>query len=140
MKEGKQFFKLDGPIGRKKYLMTIVFLSVYSFVACIVLGLFHAFVAVNKYNLILFVILWAIFLIPVITVTWVNYTKRLWDLLGDKANAIFYATAIWIANIATTFIPVVKYIWGAISLIISVILLLKKGKLVAQNKVRKNAE
>jgi hypothetical protein len=102
--------------------------------------IFHTFVEVNKYNLILFIILWAIYLIPTLYITWVNLTKRIWDLIGDKTNAIFYASALWIASITTSFIPVVKYIWIALAIVISCILLFKKGRLINHNKQKKDAK
>ena len=140
MKEGKQFLKLDGPIGRKQYFFVILFLYAYTFISTIILVIFHTFVEVNKYNLILFIILWTLYLIPTLYITWVNLTKRIWDLIGDKTNAIFYASALWIASIATSFIPVVKYIWTVLAIVISCILLFKKGQLLKYNKPRKDAK
>ena len=130
MKEGKQFFKLDGPIGRKQFVFTLIFVSIYGAIANITVLALHSYIGVNKYNLVIFLLLWGIYLASIITITWVNYTKRLWDLLGNKSNAIFYASAIWIASIAAAFIPVVRYIWFAIALLISFVLLLIKGKLI----------
>ena len=140
MKEGKQFFKLDGPIGRKQYVMVVLFLSVYGFIASIILTLLHTFIEVNKYNLILFIILWAVAIIPICYATWINYSKRIWDLIGDKNNAIFYTTAFYIGCFAVSFIPIVKYFGIVFSLIVAGILLLKRGKLVLGNCKNKENE
>ena len=130
MKEGRQFLKLDGPIGRKQFVLTLIFISVYSAIANVTLLALQAYIGINKYNLALFLLLWGVYLVSLTSITWVNYTKRLWDLLGDKSNAVFYSSAIWIASIAAAFIPVVRYIWFAIALLISFVLLLIKGKLI----------
>jgi hypothetical protein len=90
----------------------------------------HASFEVTSYNIALFIIMWGILLISSIYVGWVNYTKRLWDILGDKGNAIFYSIAIWIANNVSGFIPVVKYIGVVFSISVLALLLFKKGKLV----------
>lgn len=130
MKEGISFFKLDGPIGRKKYLFVALLLTVYFSVAVVLMTIFHMLFQLNKYNLILFILLWLCVIVPSFIVLWVNLTKRLWDLIGDKSNAIFYASALWLISFTISFIPVLKILGIIVSVIVPCFLLFKKGKLI----------
>lgn len=141
MKEGTLFFKLDGPIGRKKYLVTVLALFGYTLIASFVIGILHLLIELNRYSLPLFIALWGILLLATLVLTWINFVKRAWDILGDKSNAIFYTSIIWIANIAINFIPVVKYLTIVISIAIAAILIFKDGKLIkTKNKTKNEAE
>lgn len=126
----KSFFILDGPIGRKQFIINIGYMFLYCFIYCLVLVILHSSFEVNKYNIAFFAIMWLILLVSYIYVAWVNYAKRFWDVIGDKGNAIFYSIAIWIASNVTPFIPVVKYVAIVFVAIVFLVLLFKKGKLV----------
>lgn len=141
MKEGSLFFKLDGPIGRKKYIITALALFGYFLIASFVIGILHLLIELNRYSLPLFIALWGILLLATLVLTWINCVKRAWDILGDRANAIFYTSIILIANIAINFIPVVKYLTIVISIAIAAILIFKNGKLIkTKNKTKNEAK
>ena len=129
MKEENLFFKLDKPVGRKQYILTALSIFGYFFVASFVIGILHLLFELNRYSLPFFIILWAGLFIVTMYITWINYIKRIWDLLGDKTNAIFYGTTFLIANFAISYISILKYLAPVLCLVVTGFLLFKKGKL-----------
>ncbi len=136
MKEGKNIFKLDGPISRKTFITTMGIILGYTVFASILFALLQAVFEPNKFTIILFVGLVAAFFISLLYTSWLNYTKRIWDILGDKGNAIFYSIAIFIANVAFGFIPALKIVGLIFSISVLLVLLLKKGKFVKVKKAK----
>ncbi len=130
MIEGKNILKIDGPIGKKNFLKNALVIFGYSFCGSAVLGLLHLLFEVTRYNIIFFAIFWLVLVLLLTYTSWLNFTKRIWDLIGDKGNAIFYSSALFIANIAISFIPAICYIGIILTLIIACVLVFKKGKLV----------
>ena len=57
------FFKINTPIGRKQFFINSLIIGVYAFTCVAIIFTLHAFFEVNKYNLILFILLWGIFII-----------------------------------------------------------------------------
>jgi hypothetical protein len=130
MNEGKNILKIDGPISNKTFLKNALVIFGYAFFSAAVLGLLHLVFEVTRYNLLFFATFWIILILLLIYTSWLNFTKRIWDILGDKTNAIFYSGALLIANIAMSFIPVLCYIGLGLSFTVACILIFKKGKLV----------
>ncbi len=111
-------FKADEAIGRKQFIITSIVIFIYSIFAAITAVFAQNFFDVNKVTAII-IIAFSIMSILIVTyICWLNYVKRIWDLIGDKYKAIFYVSAWWIANIAMGFIPVLRYVSIVISLAI----------------------
>lgn len=138
MKEGRNIFKLDGPIGRKTFLKSALFIACYISFVTLVIVLLHFIFELNKYTLIPFIILWVALFIFSIYTSCLNFAKRFWDLFGNKADAIFYAIAIFIINFAYPFIPIIKYVGIVFSIVVLILLLMKDGKLIKAQPKDKN--
>lgn len=103
-------FKVDEAIGRKQFLITLIVIFVYALLAAIAVVCAQNFFDVNKFTAYTITAFAIISIITLFYLSWLNYVKRIWDLIGDKYKAIFYVSAWWIANIAMGFIPVLRYV------------------------------
>lgn len=139
MEEGKNILKLDGPISSKTFLKSAAIIFGYSFFACMVVSLLHFAFEITKYSFIFFIVVWTAIIILLAYTSWINFTKRIWDILGNKGNAIFYSLALLIANIAMGLIPIVCYLTFVLSIVVLGFLLFKKGKLV-ETQTKNNDE
>ena len=74
--------------------------------------------------------MYIIYFIFIVYVSFLNYSKRIYDLLGVKSKAIFYTIAFWLINILISNINLLKYPGLIISLSILILLFVKQGKLV----------
>lgn len=139
IKEGSNIFKLDGPIGRKKFLITCLIICGLAVIAAAIGIPIYATFDLTKYTLPIFLVLICIFTILSTYISWLNFAKRLWDLFGDKNKGIFYAIAIWLINISTSFITFMKinYIGMIFGWIVFAILIFKKGKIAGKTEEAK---
>ena len=130
MNEGKNILKIDGPIGNKTFLKNIFIIFGYATFGLIIAILMHLAIELTRYTIVMFSAIWISLLLLILYTAWINFFKRIWDIIGDKGNAIFYTIALFIANIAIGFIPIVKYFGIIFSIAILCFLIFKKGKLV----------
>ena len=64
----------------------------------------------------------------------VAYSKRIYDLTGNKKRSLFYAIVFYIASFSMGFIPIIKWFGVALSIGIFGIMLFKKGKFITPDK------
>ena len=117
-------FKLDEPIGRKQFIITLGVLLFYTVFATIISICARYFFDINQITAIAITVFALLSLLILIYINWVNYVKRVWDLIQDKQKAIFYVSAWFVANIAMSCIPVLRYVSVVISVVILGICLL----------------
>ena len=117
-------FKLDEPIGRKQFIITLGILIFYTTFAVIISICASYFFDINQITAIVIILFALLSLLILIYINWVNYVKRVWDLIKDKQKAIFYVTIWFVANIAMNFIPVIRYVSIVIAIVIFGICLL----------------
>ena len=130
MNEGKNILKIDGPISNKAFLKNLFIIFGYSTFGLILMLLIHLAIELTRYTLAFFIILWVFLILLIIYTAWINFLKRIWDIIGDKGNAIFYTIALFIANISIGFIPIVRYFGIVFSIAVLSFLAIKKGKIV----------
>lgn len=126
-------FLADKPIGRMSFFKAMLSLTVVSFIVYLLISFIYYMIDTNHPEwtyLIWFLLIFAVFVITYLYLCFINYTKRLFDITGDKQRAIFYCSAIFIGVFASLFIPVVNIIGIISSIAIFLTLLFKKGKLV----------
>ena len=120
-------FKLDEPIGRKQFIITLGVLLFYTVFAIIISVCARHVFDINQITAIVIILFALLSLLLLIYINWVNYVKRAWDLIKDKQKAIFYVTAWFVANIAMSFIPVLRYVSVVSAIVIFGICLLLPG-------------
>ncbi len=129
IKPGKNIFKIDGPIGRKAFITTI---GIQILIAFAIFGIIYL-IRINfgfediKY---VFYIIGTLSSILMGYITFINYSKRIYDIIKQKDKAIFYAIAIMLASLSMRVIPPLKIIDMIISIAIILVLLFAKGELV----------
>lgn len=137
---GKNIFLLDGPIGRlqfiKTYAIVLCFCLLILIIDTIVISLFGR----TKYTDLTSTMLLALYIIITLYVLWIAYAKRLYDIIGTKDKAIFYATIIFGIRFALYFIDFWKYSSLIFTIIISAILLFKQGKYIKPKQKEKTDE
>lgn len=130
IKPGKNLFIVDGPIGRMQLLITYAILLgigiPFGLAVSIIVGLF----GLTKYTQIAFYILLFLYITPSLYVFYVASAKRLYDIIGNKKDAIFYTVMIFLAKLAIPFIPFLNIPGKIFTIIILAILLLLPGKYI----------
>lgn len=111
-------FKLDKPISRKYFIITLGILLFYTIFTVIVLTCARYFLDINKITAIIIYIIAILSCLTLFYINWINYVKRIWDLTKNKQKSIFYVSAWFIASFAMGFIPVLRYVGIIISLAI----------------------
>lgn len=136
-KERKNIFLLDGPIGRKDFLIFLALLFIYIFLFRALMVAIAAFVGVNVYSKYILRILLIIYVLLLSYLKIVNYSKRLFDIIGDSIwKSFLYIILIQVASIAMAYIPILKYIYqyGILDIILLICLSTIKGKYNNDNK------
>ena len=130
IKAGRNIFKLDGPIGRKRFILTYIMLVFYTVLFFIAVGyIYQLFEETFMLKIVARIILILYVLTFFYTIA-LNYIKRIYDIIKNKEKAIFYTIALLIFNVTTAVIPPLKIVGAIISTIIFAFLLFKKGQLV----------
>ncbi len=129
-RESRNLFKYDYPAGRLTFIVSTILILIISFVVVVLsIELIYPALSTNDQfpYLMAIMILLAIFLgyLGVI-----NFAKRFYDLFADKQKGLFYAIFLYIINLACSNIPAMRYLFLAFSFTVTLILLLKQGKLV----------
>jgi hypothetical protein len=130
MNEGKNILKIDGPISNKTFIKNMFIIFGYATFGLILTVLMHIAIELTRYTIVFFIAIWGLLALLILYTSWINFFKRIWDIIGDKGNAIFYTVALFIANISIGFIPIVKYFGIVFSIALLCFLAIKKGKLV----------
>ena len=126
---GRNIFKIDGPIGRKRFIQTLVVLLIVNIAVWVLVALITLPFGINIYTFPICAIIVGIFLIIAMYISVINYMKRFFDIIGRKDKAILYTLLIQGGTIAMSFIPQLKYIGALIGLVTLAFCLLKKGQL-----------
>ena len=126
---GRNIFKIDGPIGRKRFIQTFVVLLIVNIAVWVLVALITLPFGINIYTFPICAIIVGIFLIIAMYISVINYMKRFFDIIGQKDKAILYTLLIQGGTIAMAFIPQLKYIGAPIGLVTLAFCLLKKGQL-----------
>lgn len=135
MEEGKNIFLLDGPIGRKKFLIYVAIIFVYLLLFSLLVSVILGFGGVNIYTKKIVEILIFIFKISVIYMFFITYTKRLCDIINcSKWKALFYVLLCFTGLLALGYIPVLKYLCKPIAFIFFICLSFIKGHLLGSNE------
>lgn len=127
---GRNIFKLDGPIGRKRFIQTLVVLLIVNIAVWVLVALITLPFGINIYTFPICAIIVGLFIIIAIYISLINYMKRFFDIMGRKDRAILYALLLQIGTLAISFIPQIKYLGLAIGLVALIFCLFKKGQLV----------
>ena len=127
---GRNIFKLDGPIGRKRFIQTLIVLLIINIAVWILVALITLPFGINIYTFPICATIVGLFIIFAIYVSLINYIKRFFDIMGRKDRAILYALLLQIGTLAISFIPQIKYLGLAIGLVALIFCLFKKGQLV----------
>lgn len=127
---GKNIFKLDGPIGRKRFITTLLVLLIANIIVMLITALIILPFGVNIYTFPICMTIASLFLIVALYISILNYIKRFFDIVGRKDRAIFYTLAIQISALAISFIPSIRYLGLTINIVILLFCLLKQGKLI----------
>jgi len=128
-KQGTSLLWIDGPVGRLRFLLLMLGFFVFSFIYLFLfLSCYEIYGSNNR--LPVFIAFGVLYLLFYIVFMFVTYSKRAYDILGDKPKAVFYTTMFLISIIAAGFIPYVKYLGSlfAIGLLISLVCI--RGKLI----------
>ena len=126
---GRNIFKIDGPIGRKRFIQTLVVLLIINIAVWVLVALITLPFGINIYTFPICATIVGLFIIFAIYVSLINYMKRFFDIMGRKDRAILYALLLQIGTLAMSFIPQLKYIGALIGLVTLAFCLLKKGQL-----------
>lgn len=130
MEEGKNIFLLDGPIGRKKLLIFLITVIVYSILFALLLSVIFGLVGVNIYTQMIAKILYVIYLVVFFYLLIINYSKRLSDITScTTGKALLYVILCFVGLSAMEFIPILKYVGKLVGFVFFVCLLLVKGHL-----------
>lgn len=121
--------KIDIPVGKLKFFITsLILLFLQLFAIGLYLALYFYFKSPEAF-IILTVIFGFSFGIPLIYFNFVNYTKRLWDIIGNYKPALYTAIGIFLFFAISIFIPFsIVIILG-----IYLIMIFTHGKLVKKN-------
>ncbi len=126
---GRNIFKIDGPIGRKRFILTYIMLIFYTVLFFITLNYVYQLLEetfILKIASSTILILYVLMLFYTIAI---NYIKRIYDITKNKEKAIFYTIALLIFNVTTSVIQPLKLVGAIISTIVFAFCLLKKGQL-----------
>ncbi len=129
IKQGKNIFRLDGPIGRKRYITTLfILVGIY----LIFLGIAYLLRITIGYNdvKVLHTILSVIFSLIYFYIIFINTSKRVYDIICQKDKACYYSIVYMVACFAMQYIPALNIIAGLLYLLVNLTLIFKKGKLV----------
>jgi uncharacterized membrane protein YhaH (DUF805 family) len=134
MEESKNIFLLDGPVGRKRFFVTLGLSLLYIIICLIISGLVIAAIGMNiyteyaLYGITIFLILFMIY-VKILT-----YAKRLQDITSiSKWKCLMYAILFEIATTALGAIPIVRFIVPLIGFVVFICLATIKGNLYSDN-------
>ena len=134
MEEGKNVFKLDGPIGRKKFFISFAIFMGYGSLIAIAMVMLYAFVGYNIYTrpiiIVLNLLMHSFILYSLIMI----YSKRLNDITGGSLKkSLLYIVLFFIASGALQFIPFFKYVAIGINVTVFICLACIKGNLYSED-------
>jgi hypothetical protein len=141
IKEGSNILILDGPIGRLKFLQTALAVALYNFVVSSVATSYeNQGININIY-LFLGLNLIFCFIIPFYIST-IYFIKRMYDIVGNKAKAIFYyflyiITAISFILLTVFVTPIFNIATAIVAFSVALLLLFKKGHLINHSEQEK---
>lgn len=134
MKESRNIFLLDGPIGRKRFFITIGFLILYTIICTIICSFligFRGFDIYTKY--IVYTIVFTLFIMMFYIII-LTFAKRIQDITGiSKWKCLLYVILYYIAITAIGAIPIIKYIAPFIGFTLFICLATIKGNLYSDN-------
>lgn len=117
------FLKIDTPIGKLKFFVN----SVIIFVAQIIVAIGMYFVGSSFYiNPSFYWISFVVFLF-FLYLFWVNYAKRLWDIMGNKKLAIIVAILLIMLSFTVYYSSILAFILNFVAFLI---LIFTSGKLI----------
>lgn len=117
------FLKIDTPIGKLKFFVN----SVIIFVAQIIVTIGMYFVGSSFYiNPSLYWISFVVFIF-FLYLFLVNYTKRLWDIMGNKKLAIIVAILLIMLSLTVYYSSILAFILNFVAFLI---LIFTSGKLI----------
>lgn len=124
--ESESIFKIDGPINRIKFFWTSVGLGIYTAISMVLYwAIYLGFCRYGGLGVIFLICVFSIiYLLPFLYLTFVNYSKRLYDITGSKQKGIIFSLVLIILMGALGFVS----IWFPI--IAYLVILFKRGKLV----------
>lgn len=129
VKESFNLFKMDGALSRSGFFIVFTIVLAYSIVFSFVF--YYIYININPMeHKILYITILSIYGLSSIYIYGLSCAKRLYDIIGNKQKAIFYIVIAYISITATSFIPWIKYLGSALSLLLVGILFLKRGKLI----------
>ncbi len=129
IKASRNILIYDRPVGRLGFILTLLALFVIAIIFAVTYAFVYSFLSVEE-DLPIIIGLLALILIVFLYMSVINISKRLYDIIGDKAKGLFYAIAFYLINILCAFIPILKYIDLVFAIVVWIILLVKPGKLV----------
>lgn len=124
--ESESIFKIDGPINRIKFFWTSVGLGIYTAISMVLYwAIYLGFCRFGGPGVIFLICIFSIiYLLPFLYLTFVNYSKRLYDITGSKQKGIIFSLILIVLMVALGFVS----IWFPI--IAYLVMLFKQGKLV----------
>lgn len=124
--ESESIFKIDGPINRIKFFWTSVGLGIYTAISMVLYwAIYLGFCRFGGPGVIFLICIFSIiYLLPFLYLTFVNYSKRLYDITGSKQKGIIFSLILIVLMVALGFVS----IWFPI--IVYLVILFKQGKLV----------
>lgn len=114
--ESESIFKIDGPINRIKFFWTSVGLGIYTVISLVLyLAIYFGFCRFGGPGVIFLISVFSIiYLLPFLYLTFVNYSKRLYDITGSKQKGIILSLVLIILMGALGFIsllfPIIAYL------------------------------
>ncbi|MGN0030879.1 MAG: hypothetical protein ACI37Q_02870 [Candidatus Gastranaerophilaceae bacterium] len=129
IKASRNILIYDRPVGRLGFILTLLALFVMAVIFAAGFTLVYSFLSIEEDLPIIIGLLVLIFIV-FLYLSVINISKRLYDIIGDKAKALFYAIAFFLINLLCGFIPVLKYIEWVFAIVVWIILVVKPGKLV----------
>ena len=121
------FLKIDTPIGKLKFFVN----SVIIFVAQIIVTIGMYFVGSSFYiNPSLYWISFVVFIF-FLYLFLVNYTKRLWDIMGNKKLAIIVAILLIMLSFTVYYSSILAFILNFVAFLI---LIFTSGKLIKKSE------
>ena len=129
IKASRNILIYDRPVGRLGFILTLLALFVIAVIFAAGFTLVYSFLSIEE-DLPIIIGLLVLISIVFLYMSVINISKRMYDLIGDKAKGLFYAIAFYLINILSSFIPILKEIDLVFTIVVLIILLVKPGKLV----------
>lgn len=107
--------KIDTPIGKMKFFVNSIILFAMQVIVIVLYYLFYFSIKGPELTLILICAFLLIFELPLLYLNFVNYTKRMWDIVGNFHRALWFTIGLFVISFICIFLfsPAILFFYFA---------------------------